>query len=515
MPLFSILTPVFRPPISALQACIDSVLTQSEQDWEWCIVDDGSPDANVVELLNNLAASDSRVRLTRRQVNGGISAASQDALNLSSGEFVVLLDHDDMLAEHALERIREVLANDSHIDYLYTDEDKIDSDGNHYDEFLKPDWSPERLRGQNYCCHLSVLRRSLVEEVGGFRTGYEGSQDYDLILRVTEKARRIHHLPEVLYHWRAIPGSTASSIDEKPAAFVAAQRALQEHLDRSGINGRVEDAGFGYHRVVRSLKSQPLISIVIPTCGTRKVIGGVDVCLVTNTVDSIRRLSTYENYELVIVADSHTPRYVFDDLTGLGDSRLRIVPYDRPFNFSDKCNAGVVNSSGEFVLLLNDDVQVITPDWLEWLLGIALEADVGMVGPMLLFETGQIQSASHSNTPSPHNLGSGKYPHQPGDFGMLAISRECSGVTGAAAMIRREVYFEVGGLSIQFPNCFNDVDLAFKILEHGYRIIWTPHARLYHFESASRDSTVDKRELDLLLDRWGRFFDDDRFCRIN
>jgi O-antigen biosynthesis protein len=351
--------------------------------------------------------------------------------------------------------------------------------------------------------------------VGGFRQGFDGSQDYDLILRVTEKARKIVHIPEVLYSWRVLPTSTASSTEAKPYAFEAAHRALTEHLERGGIDGSVSDAGFGYHRVKREVIGNPLVSIVIPTCGTRKVIGGVDTCLVTNTIRSIARLSSYKNIEVVVVADTHTPQYVLTDLADINEVKIVVASYDRPFNFSDKCNVGFSASNGDVVLFLNDDMQVISPDWLESMVSLVQDPTVGMVGPMLLFESGHIQSAGHSNTPSPHNFRAGEYPNQPGEFGVLAVTRECSGVTGAAAMLRREVYREVGGLSVQFPNCFNDVDLAYKILDRGYRILWTPFARLYHFESASRDATVDKRELDLLLERWGRFFDDDRFCRIN
>lgn len=513
--MYSILTPVYDPPLYALEACAESVLNQTESDWEWCLVDDASTDIGIRSFLEELARLDTRVRLMRRDSNGGIVAASQDALAIASGEFIVLLDHDDMLHPEALEKIATVLRDSLDIDYVYTDEDKVDTLGHHYDEFLKPDWAPERFRGQNYCCHLSVIRRSLVEKVGGFRSGFEGSQDYDLILRITEQARRIHHVPEVLYHWRAIPGSTATSIDEKPAAFLAAQQALSEHLERVGIDGHVEDAGFGYHRVVRHMSNKPLISIIIPTCGSSTVIAGIDTCLVVNTVRSIVSKSTYSNFEIVIVADDHTPAHVLNELDGEFGEYLRIVTYTKPFNFSDKCNEGFVNSRGELVMLLNDDIQVISPDWLETLGALALEEDVGLVGPMLLLESGLIQSAGHSNTPSPHNFRNGAYPNQPGEFGILTITRESSGVTGAAAMCRREVFEEVGGLSVTFPNCFNDVDFAYKILEQGYRILWTPFARLYHFESATRDATVDQRELKLLMDRWGRKFDDDRFIRLN
>lgn len=515
MACIGILTPVFDPPVDALELCIRSVVNQTHANWKWWIVDDASSSEAVIGVLRRAAASDSRIHLLERSINGGICAASQEALELVSTEFVALLDHDDELHPEALSSVNQALRDNPNVDYLYSDEDKIDHEGNHFDIFLKPDFSPERLRGQNYCCHLSIFRTSLALEVGGFRLGFDGSQDYDLILRVTERARSVVHIPEVLYHWRVVPGSTAASVDAKPYAYQAAVMALSDHLERTGIRGHIEDAGFGYHRVRREVIGSPLVSVIIPTCGSRKVIGGIDTCLVVNTVQSVHRTSTYKNIEFIVVADSHTPTYVRDELLGLGIDRLSIVTYDRPFNFSDKCNLGFAASNGDYVLLLNDDIQIITNDWIEWLLGHAQERHVGMVGPLLLFESGLIQSAGHSNTPSPHNFRAGEFPNQPGEFGILAVARECSGVTGAVAMLRRDVYFEVGGLSVQFPNCFNDVDLAFKLLQLGYSIIWTPHARLYHFESASRDATVDKKELDLLLNRWGRFFDGDKYCPLN
>lgn len=514
MPLFSILTPVFNTPHDILAKTIRSVLEQTNCNWEWCVVDDASTNSGTIEALKALALQDSRVKLTTRKHNGGITEASQDALEIASGEFIVLLDHDDMLRSDALDCIADLVTEKNDIDYLYSDEDKVDADDNHYDEFLKPDWSPERLRGQNYCCHVSVMRRSLVNRVGGFRPGFEGSQDYDLILRVTEQARQIVHIPEVLYHWRAIPGSTAMSVDEKPSAFFAAKRAVQEHLERVQILGEVVDAGFGYHRVKRELTSNPLISIIIPTCGSSHVIGGVDTCLVLNAIRSINDHTTYRNFEIIVVADNHTPAHVLSEIRSTFYAISRVVMYDKPFNFSEKCNTGYASSRGELVLLLNDDIQIITPDWLETLVPLALESDVGLVGPMLQLESGLIQSAGHSNTGLPHNFRAGARPDSSGEFGVLAITRESSGITGAAAMCRREVYEEVGGLSITFPNCFNDVDFAYKILERGYRILWTPFAKLYHFESVTRDATVDERELRRLTDRWGRFFDHDRFIRL-
>jgi glycosyltransferase involved in cell wall biosynthesis len=514
-PFISILTPVFNPPLEAFNHCIKSVLSQSFSNWEWCIVDDAGPNSHLTATLASLAESDPRVKLHIRPSNGGIVSASNDAANMATAEFICLLDHDDELHPDALQRIFEKTLEVPTVDYLYTDEDKIDRNGNHYDAFLKPDWSPERLRGQNYCCHLSVIRNSLFKKVGGFRDGFEGSQDYDLILRITEVARSIVHIPEILYHWRSIEGSTAASIDEKPYAFTAAKRAVSEHLSRVGIDGVVLDAGFGFHRVVRSLPTHPLVSIVIPTRGDSKIIFGELVSLPLLAIRSILQKSTYNNLEIILVADTETPDEVLNSISELGQSRVKIVPYDKKFNFSDKCNIGVLASRGDVVLLLNDDTSIISDDWIETMLGHALEPDVGLVGPMLLLEDSRIQSACHSNTLSPHNFRNGYSSNEPGEFGVLAIARECSGVTGAAMMLRRDVYIEAGGMSLTFPNCFNDVDFAFKLLDLGYRIIWTPHARLYHFESATRDSAVTPPEYDLLLSRWGRKFDNDNFCRLN
>jgi len=513
-PFFSIITPVFNPPIDAFEKCIESVLAQEFQNWEWCLVDDAAGQSMIWELLVDLAQRDPRIRLSRRSKNGGIVQASNDAASLASGQFLCLLDHDDMLHLQALAEVAGAILNDDTIDYVYTDEDKVDPTGNHYDEFLKPDWSPERLRGQNFCCHMSVIRRTLFESVGGFRPGFEGSQDYDLVLRITEKARKIHHIPKVLYHWRAVEGSTAVSAEEKPYAFDAARRAVQDHLDRVGIRGTVDDAGFGYHRIIRNLQDQPLASIIIPTRGDSKLIRGSNRSLVLRCVDSVLdKAHQYPNLEIVVVADTATPIDVLNEIRSKPSTKT--ITYDKPFNFSDKCNVGVLGSSGGVIVLLNDDTEVITGDWLATIVPLTMEPDVGAVGPMLLLEDGRIQSAGHSNVPTPHNFRSGHSPNQPGEFGILSVARECSGVTGAAMAIRRDVYTRAGGMSPKFANCFNDVDFCFKIMQLGYRILWTPHARLFHFESVTRDSNVPDCELKLLLRRWGRMFDKDRYCRLN
>lgn len=514
-PRFSIITPVFDPPRDAFEECVRSVLNQTHENWQWCLVDDHSTQDWVRQRLSDLQALDHRIRVHFRETNGGIVAASNDALSLARGEFVALLDHDDALHREALEKVQHMLLGNDSIDYLYTDEDKLGHDGKFYDRFDKPKWSPERFLAQNYCSHLSVIRKSLVDEVGRFRAGFDGSQDYDLILRITERAREIAHLPEVLYHWRAVSGSTAQAQGEKPYAYAAAVRAVNSALERRGIPAAVTmTEPWPYQRVLRSLAHEPRISIIIPTCGTYKTVFGIETCLVINSVESILTKSAYQNFEILVIVDDFTPNTVWEGLRAISNSRLQLIRYDKPFNFASKCNLGAVMATGEYLLMLNDDTEITDEQWLHTLAGHLEESDVAMVGPMLLLEDGRIQSAGHANNPSPHNFRTGLSINTPGEFGVLTVARECSGITGACALIRKSVYDEVGGMSPTFPRAFNDVDLGFKILEAGYRIIWTPHTRVYHFETASRPKGVEQEEVELLLERWGTKFNADAYCRL-
>jgi GT2 family glycosyltransferase len=511
MTLFSIVTPVFNPPLWALEECIASVLGQGFADWEWCIADDCSTDSNVLDRLRELARSEERVRLHERSANGGIVAASNDALKLATGEYVVLLDHDDSLSCDALQVVSDLLEYCPDTDYIYSNEDKVDQTGRHFDVFHKPSWAPERLLGQNYCCHLSVLRRSIVQEVGNFREGFEGSQDYDLILRVTEVSKHIRHIPEVLYHWRVVEGSTALEQFAKPYAIEAARKAVEEHLDRVGVQAQVTTTKHGYQRVRRTLLRQPLVSIIIPSAAFTKTVRGAERLLLTEALYSITSKTTYTNYEIVVVLDTNT----FSKDRGLqnilDDERIVVVDYSKPFDFSDKCNVGAVHARGEILLFLNDDTELISPDWLETLLGHLSDAKVGMVGARLLLEDGSIQSAGHTNDPSPHSFGLGSSQDDPGEFGNLAIAQERSGLTGACFALSRSLYFEVGGMSLKYPHCFNDVDLCFKILEKELRLVWTPFADLYHFESLSRDPTPRNAEVAALYERWSRYFGEDKY----
>jgi len=503
-PRFSIVTPVFDPPLEAFRSCASSVLAQTEHDWEWILIDDCSTNPKVREELRLLAASSAQVTVIERSSNGGIVAASNDGIARATGDFIVLLDHDDELTPDALHENSLVIDQHPTVDYLYSDEDKVNEAGVYYDTFSKPDWSPERLRGQNYCSHLSVLRTSLVREVGAFRPGFDGSQDYDLFLRVTEKARAIAHIPKVLYHWRTVAGSAALDPEAKPYALVAAQKAVQEHLNRVGISGTVETTPEFYLRTTRNLTRHPKVSIVIPTCGTAKRIWGRDMVLVETAVTSIVERSSYSNYEIVVVYDTpRTPNSVLQNLRSVVGTKLVEVPYGKAFNFSEKCNLGVVRSSGDIIILLNDDTQVFSPDWIEGLITFLDEPDVGMVGPLLLLEDGRIQSAGHFYNLGAHNAAFGLSPDERGPFSVLTMPAERSGLTMACVAIPRDVFDEVGGLCVEFPRAFNDVDFGNKLDARGYRMIWTPNVALHHFESVSRDPRVDDDEIQALWGRWG------------
>jgi glycosyltransferase involved in cell wall biosynthesis len=506
-PRFSLVTPVYETPTEILWLTIESVLAQTFDDWELCLVDDCSPSPRVREVLAVCAAIDPRIRVEHRAENGGIVAASNSALAMASGEFIVLLDHDDRLHPDALALVHEAIEANPEADYVYTDEDKTTEGGRHGGPFLKPGWSPERMRTQMYTCHLSVLRRSLVEEVGGFDPDCEGAQDWDLVLKVTERARAVAHVPQVLYHWRGIEGSTADSGEEaKPWAFEAGTRAIQAHCERTGVQARaVRDADDpGVYHLNPELREEPLVSIVIPTNGQRREVRYQEVTLVGHCVRSIVDQSTYSNYEIVVVADADTPAAAIAELEEAAGDRLRVVPFDRPFNFSEKINAGAVHSRGEHLLLLNDDIEVGVPNWIERMVMYSSIPEVGAVGGLLLLEDGRIQHAGvgfEGGLPGHPYYG---YPRGvPGYANAVRIARNLLAVTGACLMTRRELFEQVGGLSTTFPINYNDVDYCLKQVERGRRVVYDPDLVMTHFESSSRSSDVAEWEKEQLLRRWG------------
>lgn len=498
--------PVFDTPARLLRTAIRSVLAQTQPSFELIAVDDGSTAEDVERVLGEF--DDARLRVVRRDHNGGIVAACNEALALATGEFVAVMDHDDRLEPSALEICAAYLGDNPDCDLLYTDEDWIDLDDEYMGPFWKPDWSPERLRSQNYVNHLTMLRRKVVEQLGGFRPGFDGSQDYDLILRVSEVARRVVHVPHVLYHWRVRPGQVSGS--GNPAVYTAARRALEQHCERVGIPGTVEQTDpQGIYRVRRQVRGRPLVSLVIPTRGSAGSVRGRPRTFVVEAVRSIIEQSTYDHLEFVVVADRDTDVAAVDTLRALAGDRLRWLWYEQPFNYSHKVNLGAAAAAGEYVGLLNDDVEVITPDWVETLLSLVQQPDVGLAGCTLLFEDDTIQHGGHFY-PSSNALGHIAYgaprTYAGPELTML-MERDCSGVTAACALVSRELFMHVGGFNRNLPYNYNDVDFCLKVRDAGRRIVWTPFAQLYHFESKSRQVGVGTGEIERVVRRWSHYLD--------
>ena len=502
-PQFSIITPVFNPRYRYFLRCAKSVRKQSFRDWEWCIVDDGSTKRLIWPIIRFLASFNRRISARRRDTNGGISVASNDALSLANGHFVVPLDHDDRLKKRALQLVSEAVERSPEAQLLYSDEEVINGRGRLLRYFRKPEWSPERLLCQNYCNHLSVLDRTLVQQVGGYREEYDGAQDHDLVLRVTELTSNVVHIASPLYQWRAIPGSTATAVTEKPGAIDAGRRAIEDAVRRRKINGEVVAAGEMFHRVKRFPSSSPKVSLIIPTCGTAGPIFGLHMPFVKNLLMALNLHRTYPDLEVLVVSDTETPSSAIPQT--LENLDVSTIPFPHPFNFAAKCNLGAVKASGEILIFLNDDIEPVSEDWIQTLVAHLEPEDTGIVGPMLIYDNGLVQSAGHIN-PGPVIFGRGESPLSKHGYGMpLWINRETSGLTGACVAMRRTTFYEVGGFSELFPNNYNDVDLCYKLQLAGYRCLWTPDATLYHFESKSRETPIEDWERDLASKYWGRF----------
>ena len=518
MPRFSIVTPVYNPPAGALKACIKSVRKQNFDDWEWCIVNDCSTKPHVRKILNRLAAKDSRVRVAHRATNGGIVAASQDGLDMATGEFVALLDHDDVIAQRALKRVDEELKSDDTIDYLYTDEDKIDSKGRHYDVFRKPDFDPVRLRGQNYCCHFSVFRNTLLDKIGGFREGFDGSQDFDLILRATERARKVAHIPRILYHWRVVPGSAAGDVHAKPYAYDAGKKAVESHFARHKISVDVAklNPGSYQHRFVTTDASKlPHVSIVIPTRGDTSRVWGAATCLVENTVHNIVQNSTYPSFDIVVVRDVNSDGSMVHPFTMPAQKNIQCINFFGDFNIATKWNVGVLASRGEIVVVLDDDTQIASPDWLEQLVGQFQFPSVGATGPMLQLEDGRVCSAGMSLQPKPRQISKGESSTHIGWMGIHSVARTVTAVSGACMAFRRSAFDEVGGFSENYQYSYADVDFCLKLKSNNLGTVWTPEAKVYHFDARTRGDKSADSDQSVFEKRWGRFCSEDAYTRSN
>lgn len=486
-PLISILMPVYNPKPEWLQECLDSVLAQHYPHWELCIADDASSDPEVQQLLAAYAKHDARVRVIYREVNGHICAASNSALELASGEYVALLDHDDRLSETALFHLAEALHRHPDAGLLYSDEDKLDAAGERFDPHFKPQWNPDLLLAQNYLSHLGVYRTGLARAVGGFREGFEGSQDHDLALRVSAQLtpQTIVHIPHVLYHWRAGEGSTALDSGQKDYTSRAGRAAVADHLERAGSKAKVEMGHYpNTYRVRWPLAdSPPLISLMVPTRD------GVDI--LKPCVDAILERTDYPNLELLILDNQSTCTATLDYMRAVmnRDSRVRVLRWDEPFNYSAINNFGARHARGEILGLVNNDIEPINPDWLCEMVRQVCRPEIGCVGAKLYYPNDTIQHAGVILGLGGVAGHSHKYFQRshPGYFNRLHLAQNLSAVTGACLLLRKAVFEEVDGLNEEhLAIAFNDVDLCLKVREAGYRNLWTPYAELYHHESVSR-----------------------------
>ncbi|HEY6550636.1 MAG TPA: glycosyltransferase [Solirubrobacterales bacterium] len=515
-PRFSILAPVSDPPRSMLDEMLASVQGQDFADWELCLCADGATRPQIREALDTAAARDSRVRV-RYCDAGGMAAAEAEALRMAGGSFVALLGDRDRLHREALVSVDRALQLTPEADFVYTDEDEIDAEGRRSGAFFKPDWSPERLRVEMYTGRLSFLRRSLLEEVGGYDPALGDAAEWDLVLRVTEQARAVLHVPRVLCdrHVIELDGDVVEGGGGSGAARV---RAVQAHCERIGLPARAEPdpSRPGGCRLRPELTEAPTVSIVIPTCGQSREIRGKATVLVLYCMRSILATSTYDRYEVVCVADTSTDTSTLEELRVLGGERLRVVPYDQPFNFSAKINLGAAHSDGEHLLFLNDDMEVLTPDWIERMIMYSSQAGIGAVGAQLRWEDERVQ---HAGVVLERGLPGHVYRGAGGELSGYArnvlVTQNYLAVTGACLMTPRDAFERVGGFPAELPVNYNDIYYCLALRDHGLRVVYDADTVLYHFESSSRDTKVNDWEKSMLRERWQSVIGEDPYSNPN
>jgi GT2 family glycosyltransferase len=520
-PLISIVVPVFNTPERELRAALDSVFAQLYANWQLCIADDASTAPHVARVLQQYTARDQRVRVVMRPVNGGISAASNSAIELSSGDFIAFLDHDDALPAHALYMVAREIVLHPDVDLIYSDEDKLDRRGRRRDPYFKSDWNPDLFLSQNMISHLGVYRAALVRKVGGLRSEFDGSQDYDLALRILEQtgSERIRHIPHVLYHWRAAPRSTARSPEEKSYAVAAARRAVEDHLRRRGVRAEVTMAPSLLFQLVRYvLDREPMVSIIIPTRDRADLLSRCIAGILTGT--------DYRNLEILVVDNLSNEAATLAYLDHISrEQRVRVLRYDAPFNFALINNWAAGQAEGEILLFLNNDIEVINPTWLQHMAANACRPEVGAVGARLLYPNGRVQHGGVilgiGGVAGHFHFGCRR--DEPGYFSRAQLQQNLSAVTAACLAMRHQVFDEVAGFDgANLPIAYNDIDLCLRLRERGYLVVWTPLAELYHHESASRGSDLlpeqqprFQRETNYMRAQWAEVLDQDPYFNPN
>lgn len=506
-PLISIVIPLYCTPLPYLKELLESVRRQSYENWQLCLAD-GSPDDKAKEFIEKHYGREKRIVYRKLEENGGISVNTNEAVALATGEYLMLCDHDDTLEPDALYEIVKAI-NDTGADVLYTDEDKVSMDGRHYfDPNFKPDFNLFRLRENNYICHIFVVKKSLTDETGLLRSEFDGAQDFDFILRCCEKAQKITHIPKVLYHWRCHMDSTAADPSSKAYAYEAGRKAVREHYQRLGIDAKVEMTERpGWYRSHVKVQGNPLISVIIPN---KDHTDDLELCLFSMT-----RKSTYRNYEILIVENNSEKEETFEYYKKLPDRypKARVLTWEKEFNYSAINNFAAKEAKGEYLLFLNNDVEILTPDWMEEMLQNCQQEDVAVVGAKLYYPDDTIQHAGVV-------LGLGGIAghimcrasrEDPGYFGRMISVQEISAVTAACMMVKKSDFDAVGGLDETFQVAFNDIDLCMKFRAAGKKIIFTPYAELYHYESKSRglEDTPEKqfrfdKEVKRFQEKWAQ-----------
>ena len=516
-PKISFILPVYNPKLSDFKECIDSILKQTYTNYEVCLVDDCSTDKSVLDYIDSLK-NNNKFKIYHNSENLHISKSSNKAISMAEGDFIALIDHDDTISSNALYECVKVLNDDKTIDFIYSDFDKLDKKGLRCEPYFKPDYAPDTLLNFNYLSHFNLIRKSIVESVGMFNPDMIGAQDYDLYLRIVEKTNKIEHISKILYHWRMAENSTSTKKSSKNYAYLNGKKAIEEALKRRNIDAEVitkENSSF--YTVEYKYSNEPKISIIIPTRDYGDIL--------KKCVDSLISKTTYKNYEIIIIDNGTTDKKTLELLEEYNkNDKIRIVKLDCEFNFSYLNNEAIKVCNGEYIVLLNNDTELITPNWLNVMVGYAMQEHIGTVGVKLLYPDNTIQHggvvlglggvASHSFIGEPR--------HYRGFNGLLEVPTNYAAVTAACLMVKKSKYLEVNGLSEELKVAYNDIDFNIKLLEAGYYNIFLPQVELYHYESKSRglDTTGEKyerflKESSIMMNKWGSYIRKDPFYNPN